>query len=300
MAKTDTKFEIQMVETASLVEATLREIFSETAAHTPERLIDAMAYGALGGGKRFRPFLALSSAAIFDVARANAARTAAATECIHCYSLIHDDLPAMDDDDTRRGRPSVHIAYDQATAILAGDALLTLAFEILADSRTHADAKIRTELATWMARAAGARGMAGGQMLDLEAENHDYSETEIRRLQALKTGALICFSCESGAILGNAGKSHRQALAKFGEAIGAAFQIKDDLLDIEGKASEVGKATGKDSRSGKATLVALLGLDRARAELESLTRQAIAALEKFDERADPLRAAARFNIDRRK
>lgn len=293
-------FEANLAKFAAITEDTLRDILGETASHTPERLIDAIAYGALGGGKRFRPFLAMASAALFDVDPIHAGRAAAAIECIHCYSLIHDDLPGMDDDDIRRGRPTVHIAFDHATAILAGDALLTLAFEILADPRTHPDSEIRTELAAWLARAAGSRGMAGGQMLDLEAENHDYTEIEIRRMQALKTGALICFSCEAGAILGKADKMQRAALVAYGEAIGAAFQIKDDLMDIEGDAKEIGKATGKDTSSGKATLVARLGLERAKGELSTLTTTAEDALSMFAESADLLRAAAKFNLTRMK
>ena len=293
-------FETQLVETARILETSLQEILAETASRTPERLIDAIAYGALGAGKRFRPFLALSSAAMFSVDPTNAVRAAAAIECIHCYSLIHDDLPGMDNDEIRRGLPTVHIAFDHATAILAGDGLLTLAFEILADPRTHSDAEVRTELAAWLARAAGARGMAGGQMLDLEAEDHDYSEREIRRMQAMKTGALICFSCEAGAISGKANREQRAALVAYGEAIGSAFQIKDDLLDIEGDEAEVGKATRKDTSSGKATLVDLLGSDRARAELETLTKKAHKTLEIFGAAADPLRGAATFNMSRRK
>ncbi|MBZ0216136.1 MAG: polyprenyl synthetase family protein [Fimbriimonadaceae bacterium] len=300
MNPTGSRFEDQLAETADRLEAVLRDILSETAGHTPERLIDAMAYGVLGGGKRFRPFLTLAAAAIFEVDPIYAVRAAAAIECIHCYSLIHDDLPAMDNDDLRRGQPTVHIAFDQATAILAGDALLTLAFEILADPRTHPNAEIRTQLAAWLARAAGARGMAGGQMLDLEAENRDYQESEIRRMQALKTGALICVSCETGAIMGEANDQQRAALVAYGEAIGAAFQIKDDLMDIEGDASEVGKATGKDTRLGKATLVAHLGLDQARAELDMLSKDALQAVSIFGDAAEPLRAAARFNMSRTK
>jgi len=296
----DTSFESMLAECAASVETCLRDILGETASHTPERLIDAMAYAALGSGKRSRPFLAISSASLFDVDPAQALRTAAAIECIHCYSLIHDDLPGMDDDDMRRGRPTVHKAYDEATAILAGDALLTLAFEILADERTCPDAKVRGELAAWLARAAGSRGMAGGQMLDLEAGKHEYSESEIRRMQALKTGALICFSCEAGAILGAASGDQRAALIAYGEAIGAAFQIKDDFLDFEGDAAVVGKATGKDNHTGKATLVEFLGRERALDKIEALTEQADVALAIFGAAANPLRAAAAFNRARKK
>lgn len=300
MNSSETTFEDKLIETAEKLEIALRDILSETASHTPERLIDALAYGLLGGGKRFRPFLTIATAAIFKVDPVYAMRTAAAIECIHCYSLVHDDLPAMDDDEMRRGRPTVHIAFDEATAILAGDALQTLAFEILADPRTHKDAEIRTQLIGWLARAAGARGMAGGQMLDLEAEKHEYGEGEIRRMQALKTGALIRVSCEAGAVLGGANDFQRTALVAYGDAIGAAFQIKDDLMDYEGNAEEIGKATGKDANAGKATIIGLLGVDQARIELNALTNTALDSLSDFGRAAEPLRTAAQFNMSRTK
>ena len=268
-----------------------------------ERLAEAMRHAVLGGGKRFRPFLLMQSAALFGIPFEQSVTAAAALEAVHCYSLVHDDLPAMDDDDLRRGQPTVHKAYDEATAILAGDALLTLAFEILCHRATHENPAIRMELVSSLARAAGWAGMAGGQQLDLDAENlSDASSTTIDgifRLQAMKTGALIQFACTAGAILGGAGKRQRQALVVYAQNLGRAFQISDDLLDVEGSFEDVGKAVGKDDGAGKATLVSLLGTDAARAALEQMESDAIAALEGFDSHADPLREAARY-LTRRK
>ena len=267
----------------------------------PERLLAAMRHAMLGGGKRLRPALLISTAALFDVRGMSALRAGLAIECVHGYSLAHDDLPAMDDDDLRRGRPTVHRAFDEATAILVGDALQTLAFDILADPATHRDAEVRAELVLTLARAAGLGGMAGGQMLDLAAEgrfgdglNTALDEAAVLRLQSMKTGALIEAAVEMGAILGRAGADERAALKVYARALGAAFQIADDLLDAEGAAASVGKATGKDAAAGKATLVGLLGIDGARVRLAELTKGAIAALERFGPPADPLRAAARF------
>lgn len=260
----------------------------------PERLAQAMRYAALGGGKRLRPVLLIESAALFGVGAENALNAAAALECVHCYSLVHDDLPAMDDDALRRGQPTVHLAFDEATAILAGDGLLTLAFEILATPQTHGDPAVRGELILGLARAAGWAGMAGGQSLDLEAEGKRLGVSEIRRLQALKTGALIQFSCVAGAILGRADGGDWSALETYGRVLGQAFQLADDLLDVTGDAGKLGKQTGKDGKAGKATLVAALGLDRARAELERLEGEAIASLERFGDRAKVLAEAARF------
>ncbi|MCG8562655.1 MAG: polyprenyl synthetase family protein [Hyphomicrobiales bacterium] len=266
----------------------------EDAAGAQARLAEAMRHAALGGGKRLRPFLVIESAALFGVAAEDALDTAAALECLHCYSLVHDDLPAMDDDALRRGRPTVHVAFDEATAILAGDGLLTLAFEILARPATHPEPEVRAELTLRLAEAAGWRGMAGGQALDLAAEGRTLAETEIRRLQALKTGALILFACEAGAVLGRASAAEREALQAFGRAIGLAFQLADDLLDTEGDPERVGKATGKDAAAGKATLVGLMGRDTARAELAALEAQAIACLAPFGGRSDMLIETARF------
>ena len=263
------------------------------------RLMEAMRYSSLGGGKRIRPFMVTASARLFAVAESCALRVAAAVEMVHCYSLVHDDLPAMDDDDLRRGQPTCHIRFDEATAILAGDALLTRAFEVLADIPTHPDPQVRSQLVLALARAAGADGMVGGQMLDLLAEKASLDVPEITRLQRMKTGALIAFACEAGAILGKAAEPARHALRAYAHDLGLAFQIADDLLDVEGTAAEVGKKTGKDAAAGKATFVSLLGVERAKAQAQMLAEQACRHLEMFDEKADYLRELARFVVDRR-
>ena len=263
------------------------------------RLFEAMRYATLGGGKRFRPFLLLESARVFLVSEACAIRAAAALEMIHCYSLVHDDLPAMDDDDLRRGRPTAHKEFDEATAILAGDALLTTAFEVLAHPLTHADPLVRSDLVLALARAAGAEGMAGGQMIDLLGEGRSLDIGAITRLQRLKTGALIAFACEAGAILGKAPPAARHALVGFAHDLGLAFQMADDLLDSEGSAVETGKRTGKDAKRGKATFIAVLGAERARAQAKLLAEQAAAHLDLFGEKADFLRAVASWAIERR-
>jgi farnesyl diphosphate synthase len=265
----------------------------------PQRLLEAMRHAATGG-KRLRPFLVVESAALFDANEQAALATGAALECIHCYSLVHDDLPAMDDDDLRRGRPTTHRAFDEATAILTGDALQTLAFELLA--QLDSDAETRIALVALFARAAGVSGMAGGQMLDLEAEGRfapdkqplSLTLAEIKNLQAMKTGALLSAACEAGVILGRAGPDKRRALADYSKSLGLAFQIADDLLDAEGDAATIGKAAAKDAGRGKATLVSALGAARARERLESLTGEAIAALAPFGERAAMLTACAKF------
>src|SRR4029453_8772832 len=257
------------------------------------RVFEAMRYSSLGGGKRLRAFFVLAGATLFKVAALPALRTASAIEFVHAYSLIHDDLPAMDDDDLRRGKPSCHKQFDEATAILAGDALQALAFEVLAHEDTHGDASVRTHLVSELAKAAGAQGMVGGQMLDLPAETRpDLSIGAITRLQRLKTGALISFSCTAGAILGKASEPLRAALSAYAHDLGLAFQIADDLLDIEGTAAQIGKTPGKDAAAGKATFVSILGLERARAQADLLARQAAARLEPFGEKADLLRQAA--------
>jgi len=263
------------------------------------RLMEAVRYSSLAGGKRIRPFLVTASAALFGVSEDYALRTASAVEMVHCYSLIHDDLPAMDDDALRRGVPTCHVKFDEATAILAGDALLTRAFEVLADPATHTDPRVRSDLVIELARAAGADGMVGGQMLDLIAEKNHLRMPEITRLQRLKTGALIAFSCETGAILGKAPDSARQALKAYAHDLGLAFQIGDDLLDVEGTEEEVGKKTGKDAAAGKATFVSLLGPERARAQSDMLADQAVEHLDIFNEKADSLRAMAKFVVNRR-
>lgn len=268
---------------------------------TPEaRVVDAMRYAALGGGKRIRPFLLVHSASLFNVAESRAFRAAAALEMIHCYSLVHDDLPAMDDDDLRRGRPTTHKEFDEATAILAGDALLTKAFEVLAHPDTHENAGIRANLCLELAKAAGDHGMVGGQMLDLVAEQSDLDIPEITRLQRMKTGALITVACEMGAVMGKASEAARQALQHYAHDIGLAFQIADDLLDVEGDADEVGKRTGKDEAAGKATFVSLLGVERAREQAHLLAQQAAAHLEIFEEKGEHLKELANFIVTRRK
>lgn len=263
------------------------------------RLGEAMRYATLGGGKRFRPFLVVETAKLFGVPEGRALNAAAALECIHCYSLVHDDLPAMDDDDLRRGRPTVHKAFDEATAILAGDGLLTFAFEILARPDTHPDPAVRAELVMGLARASGWEGMCGGQMLDLEAENVAQGLDGITQIQALKTGALIRFGAEAGAILGGASEAERRAVIDYAEALGLAFQVSDDLLDAEGDAASVGKATGKDAAAGKATFVSLMGLEGAKAKLAALEKTAVASLDRFGPKAAMLQDAARFMSTRK-
>ncbi len=285
-------------DTAVEVEGMLDGLLS--AEDAPEkRLYEAMRYATLGGGKRLRPFLVVESAQLFGVGRRSALRTGAALELVHCYSLVHDDLPAMDDDDLRRGKPTVHRRFDEATAILAGDALLTLAFEVLAHPETHSKAEVRLALVEALARAAGARGMVGGQMIDLQAETRSLDIGEITRLQRLKTGELIAFACEAGAILGLAPAVAREALRGYAHDLGLAFQIADDLLDVEGTAEEVGKAVNKDEKAGKATFVSILGVDRARAQATRLAEQAISHLAIFGEKAELLCKAARFVVERR-
>lgn len=266
----------------------------------PARLLDAMRHGVLTGGKRLRPFLVMESAALFDADGEAALRVAAALECVHCYSLIHDDLPSMDNDDVRRGHPTVHRAFDEATAVLAGDGLLTYAFDILADEATALPAPARLELVLGLARAAGIGGMVGGQMLDLDAAHNRPDEGGIVTLQAMKTGALIRYACEAGAIAGRADPADRERLAEFGSAIGLAFQLADDLLDVTGDAAQMGKATGKDDGAGKATLVALHGQDWTRRQLRGLVEQARTLLEPFGDRAGLLVEAASFVAERRR
>jgi len=258
----------------------------------PARLVAAMRHGVLSGGKRLRPFLLIESAALLGGGAAAALHAAAALECVHCYSLIHDDLPAMDDDDMRRGRPTVHRAFDEATAILAGDSLLTLAFDILADIEMDAEAKVGLVLG--LARAAGVGGMAGGQALDLTAAASAPDEQGIIALQAMKTGALIRYACEAGGIVAGGSADERARLAEFGSAIGLAFQLADDLLDLTGSSATVGKATGKDIAAGKATLASLHGIDWARRQLAGLVTQAEDLLAPWGDSARLLREAARF------
>jgi farnesyl diphosphate synthase len=263
------------------------------------RLIEAMRYAALGGGKRLRGFLVMEVASLFKVAPACAARVAASVEMLHAYSLVHDDLPAMDDDDLRRGKPSTHRAFDEATAILAGDALQARAFEVLAEEDTHSDPAARCELVCALALAAGARGMAGGQMIDMEATGRTLTLGEVSRLHALKTGRLIQYAAEAGAILGRAPWQVRTQIAAYGRDIGAAFQIADDVLDTVGTAEQIGKTAGKDEAAGKATVVSILGVERAEAQARMLSDQSKAHLEHFGPEADRLRALASWVVSRR-
>lgn len=294
-------FKRRLQRCATLIEQRLDKWLMKQSRNTfvPKRLNEAMRYAVLDGGKRLRPYLVLESARLCGLSDEAALNTAAAIECVHCYSLVHDDLPAMDDDDLRRGRPTVHKAFDEATAILAGDSLLTLAFEILADPSTHSDPAIRSDLALGLARNSGRAGMAGGQMLDLEAPGNRLSEAEILRLQSMKTGALICFACEAGAILAGASATHRHALLDYGRALGVAFQLADDLLDVEGDAALMGKAVAKDQDAGKATLVSLIGPASARMRLEEMEARARDALAPFGDAAAVLAAAAHFVANRR-
>ena len=288
-------FEETLALCADDIDALLGRLLPVTASPA-RRLIEAMRYAALGQGKRLRPFLVLESAALFDVPRERALRVGAALECVHCYSLVHDDLPAMDNDDLRRGRPTLHRAFDEATAILAGDALLTFAFEILADPATHPEANVRLTLLAELARASGMAGMVGGQMLDIEAEARVISDvSEIMLIQNLKTGALFRFACEAGAILA---AQDRAPLRQYADDIGLAFQIADDILDVESTPAALGKATQKDRHKGKATFVEKLGLETAKAQAAALTEAAIAALDIYGTRADTLREAARFIVSR--
>jgi farnesyl diphosphate synthase len=295
-------FEALLSLSAESVETVLRNLLDERPREgeivRPARLLAAMRHGVLNGGKRLRPFLVVESAALFDARGMAALRVAAALECVHCYSLIHDDLPAMDDDDLRRGQPTVHRAFDEATAILAGDGLLTYAFDIIADGETELPAGSRLDLVLRLARAAGVGGMAGGQALDLAAAREMPGEEGIVQLQAMKTGALIRFACEAGAIVGGAGPADRERLSAFGAAIGLAFQLADDLLDMTASADEMGKATGKDAAAGKATLAGLHGEAWARRQLGGLVAQAEELLEPYGEKAEVLRQAARFVAER--
>jgi len=262
------------------------------------KLIEAMRYAALDGGKRIRPYLTLATADMFNVKKERALQVAAAIELVHCYSLVHDDLPSMDDDDLRRGKPSCHNKFGEATAILAGDALLTKAFEVLSCAGAHSDPSIRSDLVMALAKAAGHEGMVGGQMLDLIAESDVLNRPETARLQRMKTGMLIAVSCEVGAILGEASESAKHALSAYAHNLGLAFQITDDLLDAEGNAKTVGKKTGKDKEAGKSTFVSLLGIERARNQAEDLVVQACEHLDFFGKRADPLKNMAQFVITR--
>lgn len=297
-------FEERLGEIAALVESRLAALLGQDAlGATPPVLGAAMRHAVLGGGKRFRPFLVVEGARVLGLPDTAALDAAAAVECLHCYSLVHDDLPAMDNDELRRGQPTVWKAFDEATGILAGDALLTFAFELLARPSTHADAAVRAALVLGLADAGGSAGMVGGQVLDLASEKADATPLHtldgVSTIQRMKTGALIRFSAEAGAILASAAPERRCALRAYGDALGAAFQIADDLLDAEGDASATGKAVGKDAAAGKATFVTVLGVAGARARLAELNAEARATLAPFGEGARHLRAAIDFVSDRR-
>jgi farnesyl diphosphate synthase len=257
-----------------------------------------MRYAAIGGGKRLRPLLVTASCGLFHVARERALRAGLAVECIHVYSLIHDDLPCMDDDDLRRGKPTLHRAFDESTAILAGDSLHALAFELLADEATHEDPFVRSALVEALARASGPSGMAGGQMMDLAAEHTSLDLAGVTRLQQLKTGALIGFCLEAGAIMGRVPPEGRSKLRGYARDVGLAFQITDDLLDAEGEEAKTGKRVNKDKAAGKETFVSLLGSERARQQAMLLVEQAIGHLQSYGSEADLLRNIARFAVER--
>ena len=293
-----TDLERELRETEAAVNETLDRLLPR-----PEglegRVVEAMRYATLAGGKRLRPFLVVASARLFDVPEPAALRCAAAVEMVHTYSLVHDDLPAMDDDEVRRGHPTCHVEFDEATAILAGDALLSLAFEVLSAPATHPDPAVRCDLIQALAVGAGPAGMVGGQMLDLLAEERELDIDSVMHLQSLKTGALIAFSCEAGAILARAKPDERALIAAYGRDLGLAFQIADDLLDVEGEQAETGKAVGKDAAAGKATIVGLLGVEPARGRAREFAERATARLETFAERAEMLRQVANFVVERR-
>ncbi len=288
-----------LVEHAATVEEAIDVLLPLPEGHE-RRLIEAMRYATLGGGKRMRGFLVMEVASLFHVAQASAARVAASVEMLHAYSLVHDDLPCMDDDDLRRGQPSTHKKFDEATAVLAGDALQARAFEILADVDTHSDPAARCELVLALGLASGARGMCGGQMIDMATEGQELTAAEIGRLQALKTGRLIQYSAEAGAILGRVPAPMRMQIAWYGRDLGAAFQIADDVLDAAGTTEDIGKTAGKDEAAGKATLVGLMGVERARVHAEMLAEQAARHLDHLGPEADRLRALARYVVSREK
>ena len=291
-------FKAALKSTADAVNAELDRLIP--AVSEPEGyVVEAMRYAALDGGKRLRPFLVCAAADLFDVPCTQSLRVAAAVEMVHCYSLIHDDLPAMDDDDLRRGRPTVHRQFDEATAILAGDALLTESFAVLADPATHPDGNIRIALVQELARASGAAGMVGGQMIDLRAAELNLDDAGLRQLQDLKTGCIIACACRSGAVVAGATNEQIDALGAYGIALGLAFQIADDILDVEGSAAETGKATGKDEAAGKETFVSRMGLENAKSYARSLADDAVGHLKAFGDKAALLREAAMFTVNRR-
>ena len=304
MTKSADAFEKSLSAHAAIVEARLATLLDASIRPAelarPTQLIEAMHYGALNGGKRLRPYLVMQATRLFAGNEEAALQVGCALECLHSYSLVHDDLPAMDDDDLRRGQPTVHKKYDDATAILAGDGLLTYAFDIITSPETPLPDAAKVALVLELSRAAGIGGMAGGQMLDLAAEKQQPDERGIVLLQAMKTGALLRFACEAGAIIAGRPAEDRDRLRRFGEIIGRAFQVADDLLDITSDAATLGKATGKDAAKGKATLVGLKGTDWARSELDRLVSEANALLAPYGAEAEPLKEAAHFIAYRKK
>ena len=300
-------FQTRLTQVAEATERMLESLLSDATLPgelvRPSRFMEAMRYATLAGGKRLRPFLMVETARLFGAEGDGVLRAACALEMIHCYSLVHDDLPAMDDDDLRRGRPTTHKAYDEATAILVGDGLLTYAFDVTADPATHPDPAVRAELVLQLARNSGIGGMVGGQMLDLEAEASTTPHTAetVIRVQAMKTGALLHHAVYAGALMGGADAAAMAAMSRYGQALGAAFQVADDILDVEADAVALGKAAGKDAGRNKATLVAALGLDAAKARRDRLADEAIAALDAIPQgrHADVLKEAARFAVERK-
>ncbi len=287
-----------MDEIQEVVNKTVARLLPETDL-AESRLYDAMRYGVLAGGKRLRPFMVMQTAALFNVDPLRARRVAAAVEFLHCYSLVHDDLPAMDDSDKRRGKLTIHRKFDEATAILAGDALLTLAFEVMADRDTHADPHVRIELVRKLGIATGGHGMVGGQMLDLIGEKEEFDLGTISRMQRMKTGNLFAFSCEAGAILGKASDQHKRALCSYAYDLGLAFQVTDDILDVEADPADTGKPANQDEKAGKSTFVSTMGKEQAKARAEMLVHQAIRHLHVFDGRAEMLKELAMYVLERR-
>ena len=291
-------FETELEMVARRVDAFLSDVLPQPVG--PEsRLLEAMRYASLGGGKRLRPFMVMQSGHIFGMDQEVMLRIAASVECVHTYSLVHDDLPSMDDDDMRHGKPSTHVEFNEATAILTGDALLTFAFEMLSDPSAHPDPFVRCELISRLAATIGFQGMVGGQMIDMIAEEKELEITAITRMQRMKTGNLIAYACESGAVAARASHAATHALNAYAQDLGIAFQITDDILDIEGEAAKMGKSTGKDENAGKATFVSILGMERAKAQARLLASQAMAHLDLFDEKADLLREVANFAVERK-
>jgi farnesyl diphosphate synthase len=285
-------------EVADAVNKQIRKLLPETDLHE-DRLFEAMRYSALSGGKRLRPFLVIQSANLFNVDPKRSKRVAAAVEFVHCYSLIHDDLPAMDNSDLRRGKPATHIAFDEATATLAGDALLALAFEILSEPETHEDPRVRVELIKRLAHAAGPDGLCGGQMLDLIGEKEDFDVGTISRMQRMKTGKLMAFACEAGAILGRSDEPHRKALCNYAFDLGLAFQVTDDVLDVDADPEETGKPANQDEQAGKSTFVSAMGVEAAQMRAEMLVAQACRHLNIFGNRAQTLKDLAEYVLGRR-